>query len=111
MLLARSMSKQEALKPFFFDSRYQIALCRSRQAMLEQDPERQKKLYEQALADVRSTYINYPDLGGESMAKQFDDLTRSVQAALKQEVKASRPSRNDHYDRSATIQYYNFMRV
>ncbi len=29
------------------------------------------------------------------MAKQFDDLTRSVQAALKQEVKASRPSRND----------------
>ena len=61
----------------FFAARYNVAKCRLQRA--EASVEDRDKLLQMAANDVAITYKLYPELGGQSMYKQFDKLLKEIE--------------------------------
>jgi hypothetical protein len=76
----------------FYKARYNLALCRYRFALKQQDAERRKYL---ALAenDIRLTAELYPELGGAAWKPRFESLLNTVRQAASQSGSASQASR------------------
>jgi tetratricopeptide (TPR) repeat protein len=66
----------------FFNARYRLALCRFLQGKKEANPEKAKKIFEQAAGDVRAVVVRYPEMGGPASRQKFDLLTKEIQKAL-----------------------------
>lgn len=55
-------------------------------ALTQDDPDRRKKFLGYAKDDIRITARRYPDMGGATQKKEYDQLLRDVQGALQEEV-------------------------
>ena len=80
--LSSQMGGKADLQTIFFEARLQLATCRKHQGMATPAGPDQIKILEQALADVRQTYLNFPDLGGAESKKAFEKLTQALQTSL-----------------------------
>ncbi len=80
--LSSQMGGKADLQTIFFEARLQLATCRKHVGMATPAGPDQNKLLEQALSDVRQTYLNYPDLGGVESKKAFEKLTQTLQTSL-----------------------------
>ena len=83
--LSQLTANRKDLEPYFFDARLNLAICRAALARLEPDADKKTKALQQALGDIRTTYIQYPELGDPATTKKFDNLTRTLQRDLQTE--------------------------
>ncbi len=83
--LSQLTASREDLSAYFFNARFQLASCRAALAKIETDASLRTKYYEQALGDIRSTFINYPELSGPDLYAKFDELTRTIQSGLQKD--------------------------
>jgi tetratricopeptide (TPR) repeat protein len=79
--LSSQMAKRDDLKKIFFEARLELSTCRRLIAKTMPAGEQTKTL-EQALGEVRQTYLAYPELGGKESSNAFDKLLRSLQGDL-----------------------------
>jgi tetratricopeptide (TPR) repeat protein len=79
--LSSQMANREDLRKVFFEARLELATCR-RLIAKTLPANDQKKSLEQAVSDVRQTYLAYPDLGGKVSKDAFDKLVRTLQGDL-----------------------------
>jgi hypothetical protein len=84
-MLSSQMGNRPELQKIFFEARLQLATCR-RLLGKTQPAAEQKKLLEQAVSDIRQTYLAYPELGGPESKSSFDKLLRLLQADLNRAV-------------------------
>jgi len=73
--VAASYQKFEAV---FHQARYNLALCRLKLAQKKTGDER-SRLLDEALLDIRRTYLLYPSLGGKDWYDKYDKLVRTIQ--------------------------------
>lgn len=76
--ISRRVASVEKFQSVFFESRYNIALCRMRMAQT-QSGEEQAKTLEKAANDINVTYKLYPSLGGEQWFDKFNALLKAIQ--------------------------------
>jgi hypothetical protein len=85
--LAPAAARDKSLAPYFLEARYQLASCQFSRAQAEKAPNAKTKAIEVAFSIIKQTYVNDPTLGKDAaIYKKYDDLVRSIQTALKQEV-------------------------
>jgi len=65
----------------FFESRYNLALCRYNYAVSQADPTKKKENLTMARRDITNTVAFYPNLG-DKWQPNFDNLLKSIQKAL-----------------------------
>lgn len=73
--VAASYQKFESI---FHQARYNLALCRFKLAQKKTGEER-SRLLDEALLDIRRTYLLYPSLGGKDWYEKYDKLVRTIQ--------------------------------
>jgi hypothetical protein len=71
------VASREDLRPIFFESRYNIGLCRMRYAQSQTGAERTATL-KLAENDVVVTHKLYPSLGGPEWFEKFDALLKTI---------------------------------
>lgn len=76
---ARQMGKDPNFKTYFALARFGVAECRFELGQVETDPTKKTALLEQAGKDIKTTLLNLPDLGGQEIRNQFDQLARKIQ--------------------------------
>lgn len=76
--ISRRVASNKDFESVFFESRYNIALCRMRLAQSQKGGERTKTL-EMAENDIVVTHKLYPTLGGAEWTDKFDALLKSIQ--------------------------------
>ncbi|MDZ4849290.1 MAG: hypothetical protein SGI77_08345 [Pirellulaceae bacterium] len=77
--LISQMANSPELQTIFFDARLQLATCRRQIALSMPAGELRDKTLEQALNDIRQTYLFYPEFGGGESKNDFEKLVRSLQ--------------------------------
>ncbi len=75
--ISHRVASREDLRPFFFEARYNIALCRVRLAQTQKGDEQSKTL-EQAEKDIVIAHKLYPSLGGEEWFEKYDTLLKTI---------------------------------
>jgi hypothetical protein len=80
--IASRTANNEPFKEYFYDARYNLALCRYQYAQAQTTDAERKKQFNAAKRDIALTAGLYPELGGEEKRKQFDGLLRNIQKAL-----------------------------
>lgn len=65
----------------FFEARMSIARCRRAIALTQSGAERTQSL-EQAMKEMRQTYLTYPNLGGPELESEFSKLLKELQTDL-----------------------------
>lgn len=88
--ISRKTATAEAFRNIFFESRYNLAICRYRMGKLEKDPAKSKDLVEGALRDIRNISIVDKEYGGEEWRGKFDNLAKQIQRDLKQQAEGLR---------------------
>jgi len=81
-MLSSQMGNKPELQKIFFEARLQLAICRRLIGMAEPAGPARNKILEQAVSDVRQTYLTYPDLGGGESKMAFEKLTQTLQTDL-----------------------------
>jgi hypothetical protein len=81
-LLSNKTANAPAFRDTFFEARYNLALCRYRQAKLQSSSSEQKKLLEAAERDIKNVAIVDKTYGGETWRPKFDTLLKSIQRDL-----------------------------
>lgn len=76
--ISRRVASNKDFQDVFFESRYNIALCRMRLAQSQKGAERTKTL-EMAENDIVVTHKLYPTLGGPEWFDKYDALLKSIQ--------------------------------
>lgn len=77
--LARKVQTVEGFLPVFHEARYNLALCRFKQAQQEKDEKRRSALVDQAIKDIEIIFRLYPEMGGKDWADKYDALLKNVQ--------------------------------
>jgi cellulose synthase operon protein C len=80
--IARMTANNQQFKDFFYDARYNLALCRYNYALAQDDAAAKKEQLQKAKSDIALTAGLYPELGGEEKKRQFDNLLKNIQKAL-----------------------------
>jgi tetratricopeptide (TPR) repeat protein len=80
--IAKKTMGNKDFAPVFFDARYHLALSRYLQGKKDQNAENATRTFEQALADIRTVFVRFPEMGGVASRKKFDLLTREIQKSL-----------------------------
>ncbi|MEM9364740.1 MAG: hypothetical protein AAGD07_02015 [Planctomycetota bacterium] len=62
-------------RTIFFDARYHVALCRYLQGKKAKDD----RIVKQAIRDITSVAVLYPELGGQEQRARFDALLKKIQ--------------------------------
>jgi hypothetical protein len=83
--ISQRLAQQPNLQEYFFESRYNLAYCRYEIAKLAATPADRQKGTEQAYGDIKSTALNFPELGGQKWQAKFDVLLRQIQRELKKQ--------------------------
>ncbi len=76
--ISQLLAGKPQFKSQFFDARYQLAFCRHKLAMSKTGNDKDQML-QRAIADITSTALGYPELGGAAMLKKFDELLRRIE--------------------------------
>lgn len=74
----RVAASYQKFESTFHQARYNLALCRLKLAQKRTGEER-TRLLDEALLDIRRTYLLYPSLGGKSWYDKYDKLVRTIQ--------------------------------
>ena len=75
--ISRRVASREEFRPVFFESRYNIAVCRMRLAQSQTGAERTETL-KLAENDIVVTYKLYPSLGGPEWFEKYDALLKAI---------------------------------
>jgi tetratricopeptide (TPR) repeat protein len=81
-LLGNKTANAPAFRDTFFEARYNLALCRYRQAKLQSSSSEQKKLLETSERDIKNVSIVDKTYGGEAWRPKFDTLLKTIQRDL-----------------------------
>ena len=73
------MEEDEKLKSVFHEARYNLAVCRLKQAQQAKDDALRVKYLTQAGRDIGAVFALYPDMGGKEWYDKYDSLLKSVQ--------------------------------
>ncbi|MEI8212498.1 MAG: hypothetical protein WCI02_10140 [Planctomycetota bacterium] len=84
--IAQVTSKYPNFQKEFFDSRLNVARCRSLLADAQTSPPEKQKLYDAAISDISQTVVRFPELGGAATFAEFDRLLREIQQKAKKPV-------------------------
>jgi hypothetical protein len=76
--LSRRVESAAKYQDVFFEARYNLALCRLRQAQAETDPLRRGRRLEAAERDLLDLQQLHPDLGGKSWQQKLSELLRQI---------------------------------
>jgi cellulose synthase operon protein C len=77
--LARRVQPETRFRNVFHEARYNLALCRLRQAQTATDRSRRSKLAERAENDIRVTRQLFPDMGGVVWYDKYNELLKRIQ--------------------------------
>ncbi len=77
--LARRVQPEARFRDVFFEARFNLALCRLRQAQFATDRPQRARLAETAENDVLATRRLFPDLGGAVWYDRFNELLKRIQ--------------------------------
>ena len=77
----KTLARINDFKDTFFEARLNIAKCRRMIALTESGDPRKKAL-ERAVADIRQTMLNFPELGGPDHEPKFSKLLLELQLDL-----------------------------
>ena len=89
--LAKRVMNNPNFKDLFYEARYNIAVCRFKQAMTK-DGEAKNATLRKALSDISVTQTLYPDLGGKEWYDKFNELFKKIQKALGEKVTGLPPA-------------------
>ena len=76
--VSRRVQSAAQYQDTFYEARYNLALCRFRQAQSKTDPEERDRLAKTAENDILVVQKLYPELGGKSWHDKFDDLLKQI---------------------------------
>ena len=82
--LARRVQSDARFQDTFFESHYNMALCRFRWAQTKSLPDERRRLLEAAEQEIRVLERLYPDLGGDAWHNKYDELTKRIQSLLRE---------------------------
>jgi cellulose synthase operon protein C len=77
--IAKLTAGREDFQEVFFESRYNLALCRFEYAKRVPDADTKKRWLDLARQDVLFTFRLYPELGGSHWKSRFDRLLKQIQ--------------------------------
>ncbi|MEI8374830.1 MAG: hypothetical protein WCJ35_18560 [Planctomycetota bacterium] len=77
--LARRVQSEARFRHVFHEARYNLALCRLRQAQIATDRPHRAKLAEAAENDILATRRLFPDMGGGIWYDRYDELLKRIQ--------------------------------
>ena len=73
------MDEDEKLRSVFHEARYNLAVCRLKQAQQAKDDALRTKYLAQASRDIGSVFALYPEMGGKDWYDKYDSLLKNVQ--------------------------------
>ena len=76
--LSRRVESAAQFQDMFFEARYNLALCRFRQARAKSDPGESDRLLQTAENEILVLRRLYPDMGGRPWQDKYDDLLRQI---------------------------------
>ena len=79
--IARRTQSSESHRDLFHEARYNLALCRFKDALTSSGAER-TNLLEQAQRDIVIVYTLYPKMGGKLWYDRYDALLKQIQKRL-----------------------------
>ena len=77
--LARRVQSEARFREIFHEARYNLALCRLRQAQIAPDRPQRAHLAEAAENDILFTRRFFPDMGGAVWYDRYDELLKRIQ--------------------------------
>ena len=77
--LAQRVEARKGFDATFFEARYNLALCRFRQAQVAGDRAIRRKLLSSANGDILSLQQLHPDMGGSVWYDKYNELLRRIQ--------------------------------
>ncbi|TWT86349.1 hypothetical protein [Neorhodopirellula pilleata] len=80
--ISQMAQRNPAFRERFFNARYHVALCRYLQGKASGDA----AVTKQAIKDITSLVVLYPDMGGEEQRAKFDALLKQIQQAAGEPV-------------------------
>jgi len=75
--ISQMAQRNPAFRERFFNARYHVALCRYLQGKTSGDA----AVTKQAIKDITSLVVLYPDMGGKEQRAKFDALLKQIQQA------------------------------
>ena len=77
--LARQVQSEARFRGVFHEARYNLALCRFRQAQIATDRPQRARLAEAAENDILATRRLFPDMGGAVWYDRYNELLKRIQ--------------------------------
>ena len=77
--LARRVQSEARFRDVFHEARYNLALCRLRQAQIATDRPQRARLAEAAENDILATQRLFPDMGGAVWYDRYNELLKRIQ--------------------------------
>ncbi len=77
--LARRVQREARFRDVFHEARYNLALCRLRQAQIATDRPQRAQLAKAAEEDIRVTQRLFPDMGGAVWYDRYNELFKRIQ--------------------------------
>jgi tetratricopeptide (TPR) repeat protein len=77
--LARQVQSEPRFRDVFYEARYNLALCRFRQAQIATDRPQRAKLSDAAENDILATRRLFPDMGGAVWYDRYNELLKRIQ--------------------------------
>ncbi len=77
--LAKRVQSEPRFRDVFHEARYNLALCRLRQAQTATDRSQRARLAETAEEDIRFTQKLFPDMGGAVWYDSYNELLKRIQ--------------------------------
>jgi len=77
--LARRVQSEARFRDIFHEARYNLALCRLRQAQMATDRPQRARLAEAAENDILATWRLFPDMGGAVWYDRYNELLKRIQ--------------------------------
>ena len=77
--LARQVQSEARFRDVFHEARYNLALCRLRQAQMATDRPQRAKLAKAAEEDIHFTQQMFPDMGGVAWYDKYNELLKRIQ--------------------------------
>jgi len=84
--LARRVQSEARFRQVFHEARYNLALCRLRQAQIATDRPQRARLAEAAENDILATRRLFPDMGGTVWYDRYNGLLKRIQRLADQPV-------------------------
>ncbi len=80
--LSSALSGKKNLKDQYFHCRYHLIQCFFEAGKAENDPKKKTQLFERAVREIGSTKLLNPDLGGPESQAKFEQLEKTIRAAM-----------------------------